>query len=135
MIPLPQPTPLSAPHWEGCRRGELRAQRCRACGTWVFIPQPACRACLSEDLEWAVSSGRGTVYSFSVVHRPPQPAFEAPYVVAIVELDEGWSMLTNLVDCAPDAVAIDMPVEVVFRPMSEEITLPCFRPRAVASGA
>jgi uncharacterized OB-fold protein len=76
------------------------------------------------------SSGRGTVYSYTVVHRPPRPAFAVPYIVAIVELDEGWHMLTNLVDVAPAAVTVGMPVEASFRPMSEEITLPYFRSRS-----
>ena len=76
------------------------------------------------------SSGRGAVYSYTVVHRPPRPAFTAPYVVAIVELEEGWHLLTNLVDVAPEAVTVGMPVEVAFRALSDAITLPYFRPRA-----
>ena len=74
------------------------------------------------------SSGRGTLYSYTVVHRPQQPVFEVPYTVAIVELEEGWYMLSKLVDCEPEEVEIGMPLEVSFRPMSEEITLPFFRP-------
>jgi uncharacterized OB-fold protein len=129
-IPLPRPTHLSRPHWEGCREGVLRVQRCRDCGGFVFIPQPLCTHCQSEALEWVASSGRGVVYSHTVVHRPPRPAFEAPYVVAIVELEEGWHMLTNLVDVAPGDVQVGMPVEVAFRAMSDAITLPYFRPSA-----
>lgn len=131
--PLPRPTELSRPHWEGCRVGELRFLRCADCGHAIFIPQPVCGACFGENLEWVVSSGRGRVYSFTVVHRAPQPVFETPYVVAIVELEEDWTMLTNLVDCAPEQVRIDLPVEVCFRKASEEITLPCFRPAAGAA--
>jgi uncharacterized OB-fold protein len=127
-IPLPRPTELSRPHWDGCREGVLRVQRCRDCGAYVFIPQPVCGACFGDGLEWVESSGRGTVYSFTRVHRPPRPAFEVPYVVAIVELDEGWHMLTNIVDCDVDAVEVGMPVEVTFRRMSDEISLPLFRP-------
>ena len=96
----------------------------------VFIPQPLCTRCQSDALEWVESTGRGTVYSHTVVHRPPRPAFAVPYVVAIVELDEGWHMLTNLIDCRPEEVCVGMPVEVAFRPASEAITLPYFRPRA-----
>ncbi len=128
-IPLPVPTELSRPHWEGCRQGRLRVQRCRACGHHVFIPRPVCTACLGEDLAWVDSSGRGVVYSFTVVHRPPRPAFAVPYVVAIVAMEEGWEMLTNLVEVEVEQVRIGMPVEVLFRPMSDEITLPLFRPR------
>ena len=81
-----------------------------------------------SDSDWAESSWRGTVYSYTIVHRPPRPDFAVPYVVAIVELDEGWHMLTNLVDVAPATVHVGMPVEVVFRAMSDEITLPYFGP-------
>ena len=127
-IPLPRPTELSRPHWDGCRAGELRYQRCSACDRAVFIPQPACPGCFGDTLAWAVSAGRGSVYSFTVVHRPQRPVFEVPYAVAIVELEEGFSMLTNLVDCAMEAIEIGMSVEVSFRKLSDEITLPYFRP-------
>lgn len=128
-IPLPRPTPLSEPHWAGCREGRLRVQRCRACRGYVFIPQPVCTHCTADALEWVDSTGRGTLYSFTTVHRPQRPEFEAPYTVAIVELDEGFHMLTNLVDCPRAAMRVGMPVEVEFRAMSDEITLPMFRPR------
>jgi len=127
-IPLPVPTRLSKPHWDGCREGVLRVQQCADCGAFVFIPKPVCGACFGTKLAWVESRGRGTLYSYTVVHRPQQPAFAVPYVVAIVELEEGWHMLSNLVDVAPDDVAIGMPLEVVFEAMSDEITLPYFRP-------
>jgi len=107
-------------------------QRCGDCGAYVFIPQPACTSCFSESLEWVATSGRGAVYSFSVVHRPQRPEFATPYVVAIIELDEGFHMLTNLVDIAPDDVRVGLPVEVAFTRASDAITLPYFRPRAGA---
>ena len=128
-IPLPRPTALSRPHWDGCREGVLRVQRCAACGSYEFIPQAVCTRCQAGKLEWVESSGRGSVYSHTTVYRPPRPEFDAPYVVAIVELEEGWHMLTNLVDCTPEEVAIGLPVEVDFRAVSDEISLPCFRPR------
>lgn len=127
-IPLPHPTSLSRPHWDGCRNGVLRVQRCADCGQVVFIPQPICTGCQGEALQWVESSGRGRVYSYTIVHRPPRPEFEVPYVVAIVELEEGWYMLSNIVECEPARVAVEMPVEVVFRKMNDEITLPFFRP-------
>jgi uncharacterized OB-fold protein len=127
-IPLPRPTELSKPHWDGCRQAVLRVQRCRDCSRCVFIPQPLCSHCQADALDWVESSGRGTLYSFTVVHRPQRPEFEVPYTVAIVELDEGFYMLTNLVDCPPDEIEIGMPVEVSYRRMSDEITLPMFRP-------
>ena len=129
-IPLPHPTPLSAPHWDGCREGRLRIQRCGGCGRAVFIPQLLCPECHSTGLAWIDCSGRGSLYSYTVVHRPQRPEFAAPYVVAIVELDEGAFMLTNIVDCDPAALAIGLRVQVAFRKMSDAITLPCFRPAA-----
>ncbi len=123
--PLPRPSALSQPHWDGCLAGELRVQRCRACGAHVFIPQPLCTACFGGTLEWVASAGHGTVYSFTIVHRAPQPAFATPYVVAIVTLDEGFEMLANL-ECEPAAAAIGMRVRVLFRAASAEIALPYF---------
>ncbi|HEV8625711.1 MAG TPA: Zn-ribbon domain-containing OB-fold protein [Acidimicrobiia bacterium] len=127
--PLPRPTDVSRPHWDGARRGELLVQRCTGCGRPVFLPALACPYCAAGTLEWSRSSGLGVVHTFTVVWRPASPAFEAPYVVAVVELDEGWHMLTNVVDCEPGEVWIGQPVEVAFRPVSDEITLPVFRPR------
>lgn len=127
-IPLPRPTALSRPHWEGCLAGRLLVQRCRDCGQLVWIPQPICTACLSHALDWVESRGRGRVYSLTTVHRPPRPEFEVPYTVAIVELDEGFHFLTNLVECAPEERRIGQRVEVTFRRMSDEIALPMFRP-------
>src|SRR5215207_9264433 len=106
-VPLPHATEISAPFWAGCTREELMVQRCADCGAFVHIPEPCCTRCASFDLEWVRSSGRGTVYSYSVVWRPQQPAFEVPYVVAIVDLDEGWKILTNIIDCDPAAVRVD----------------------------
>ena len=129
-IPLPLPTPLSKPHWDGCREGVLRVQRCGDCDSFVFIPMPVCGGCLGTNLSWVESSGRGTLYSYTVVHRPQQPMFAVPYTVAVVELEEGWHMLSNLVGVDPDEVEIGMPLEVTFERKSDEITLPYFRPRA-----
>ena len=129
-IPLPRPTELSQPHWDGCREGLLRVQRCNGCGSFVFVPKPVCGACLGDDLSWVESSGRGTLYSYTTVERPQQPAFEVPYTVAIVELEEGWHMLSNLVGIEPHEVEIGMPLEVSFERMTDEITLPYFKRRA-----
>jgi len=128
MIPLPHPTELSAPHWEGCREGHLKVQQCERCKTCVFIPQPCCTQCQSTDLAWIECSGLGTVYSYTIVHRAPRPQFETPYVVAIIELEEGWYMLSNVIECPVEEVAIGMAVRVEFRQMNGEITLPYFSP-------
>lgn len=128
-IPLPNPKRISEPYWEGCRLGELRFQRCRSCGNAQFNPGYLCGACNSDDLGWEVSSGRGTLYSWSVVWRPQTPAFEVPYAPAIVEMEEGYWMLSAVVDCEPEDLREGMPLEVLFQPMDERITLPYFRPR------
>ncbi|MDP2661543.1 MAG: Zn-ribbon domain-containing OB-fold protein [Dehalococcoidia bacterium] len=129
--PVPTPTMDSRPFWEACHRQELILPRCRACGVHFFYPRSFCPNCMSKDLEWSSSSGRGKVYSFSVVHTRffGQP-WEIPYAVAIIELEEGVRMLSNVVECPPDQVAIGMPVEVVFEEVTDEITLPKFRPLA-----
>lgn len=128
--PLPQPTELSKPYWEACREGRLTVQRCKRCDGYVFIPQPCCGTCLSEDLEWVKSSGKGTLYSFTTVYRPQQPTFEVPYTVIVVELEEGYYMLSNLIGVEPDEIKIGTPLEVFFEERSEEISLPFFRVRA-----
>jgi len=129
-IPLPHPTPLSQPHWDGARVGKLRVQKCRDCGIHFFIPQPCCTGCLGPNLEWVDCSGRGTLYSYTIVHRPQQPSFAVPYAAAVVLLEEGCHMLSNLVDVEVDRIEVGMPLEVVFHAMSDEVTLPLFRPRA-----
>ena len=128
--PLPRPTTLSKPFWAACRSGKLTVQKCQDCETLTFIPQPCCGNCLSENLGWIESAGRGTLYSFTTVYRPQQPEFEVPYTVIVVELDEGYFMLSNLVGVEPEDVKIGMPLEVVFDKRSDEITLPLFRVRA-----
>lgn len=127
-FPIPAPTPLSQPFWDAARRKELALQQCSDCGAFRWTPQVLCRDCHSEQYAWTGVSGRGSLYSYTVVHRPPLPVFDAPYVVAVVELEEGPLMLTNLVDCPVEALRIDMPVEVAFRPLDEAITLYPFRP-------
>jgi uncharacterized OB-fold protein len=128
-IPLPRPTPISKPFWEACKEGRLTVQQCGDCGAYTFIPQPCCGACTSENLSWVESSGRGTLYSFSTVYRPQQPVFETPYTVVVVEMEEGYHMLSNLIGVEPEDVEIGASLEVFFEEKSEEITLPYFRVR------
>ena len=127
-IPLPTPTDISAPFWEACGRGELTFQRCRDCNGITFIPQPACTHCLSSNLGWETSSGKGAIYSWTVVWRPQTPAFEIPYAIAIVDVDEGYQMMSNIIHIDPAKLAIGMRVEVAFHKMSDEITMPYFQP-------
>jgi uncharacterized OB-fold protein len=128
--PLPHVDEESRGFWEALARHELYFQRCRACGTKRFYPRALCPACLSSATEWVRASGRGTVYSFTVTYQNQAPGFreELPYVLAIVELEEGVRMMTNVVGCAPEAVRVGMPVEVVFEDVTPEVTLPKFRP-------
>lgn len=125
--PVPTPTALSRPHWDGCKEGRLRVQRCADCGAFVFIPQPLCTRCHGDRLEWTESTGRGTVYSYTIVHRPPRPEFDVPYVVAIVELEEGWFMLTNIVGCEPADVSVGLAVRVEFEERAGQVVVPVFR--------
>lgn len=131
--PLPQPSALTAPFWAAAARERLVRQVCDRCGTNVFTPQVACPACWSEALTWTPSAGRGAVYSYTVVHRAPVPGFDPPYVLGVVDLQEGWSMLTNIVDVDRREVTVGMPVEVAWLRASEAITLPVFRPSPVAA--
>lgn len=128
-IPLPIPTPISKPFWAACADHRLTVQKCGDCGELGFIPQAFCRQCLSEGLSWVDSSGVGRIYSYTVVWRPQTPAFDVPYVVAIVDMDDGYHMLSNITDCEPDDVAVGMLVEVWFDDLAPGVTLPKFRPR------
>lgn len=129
--PLPMPTEDSAPYWEGARAGELRAQRCAGCGMVRWPPASHCARCLSPEHAWVRLSGRGKVYSWIIVHKSQHPAFWGdPFNVAIVELDEGPRLHTNLVEVEPGDIRIGMPVEVVFEKQDDEISLPKFRPVA-----
>lgn len=126
-IPLPQPTELSRPFWAAANEGRLTLQRCDACGHYRWTPQILCTNCLAEPFTWVEVSGRGKLYSYTIVHRAPLAGFEVPYVLAVVELEEGPLMLTRLVDGPSDRLAIDAPVEVAFTRASDEINLYTFR--------
>ena len=129
---VPIPSPDSLPFWEGCRRGELLIPFCPSCRAHFFYPRLFCPRCFGQEVEWRRSSGRGVLYTFAIQYRPLNPEWvdDIPYVTAIVELEEGVRLFTLLVECEPDPekVRCGMPVEVVFDPVSEEITIPRFRP-------
>ena len=133
-IPRPVPQPESDYYWEKCRSHELWLRHCRACGNVYFYPRDICPDCFSRDTDWVQSSGRGILHAFSIVHRGPTPAFRdsVPYVAALVELEEGARIPTNLVEVEPDPAAIicGMAVEVVFEDLDDTISLPKFRPVA-----
>jgi len=117
---------LSVPFWQGCQAEELRYQRCAACGLANFPPTEHCRQCLSAQLRWTPSDGAGEIYSWTVVHRPVTPEFQPPYAPAIVTLDEGYQMLTNVIGVAPEDLSIGMRVRVHFHAVGEDLTLPYF---------
>lgn len=129
--PLPEVTPESAPFWEYCKQHEFRLQRCSDCGTVRNPMAFICPSCTSDRSTWERLSGRGTVHSFVVYHQVYHPGFtgEVPYVVALVQLDEGPRFLSNLVGCPKEDVTVGMPVEVVFEDITVEFSLPKFRPR------
>lgn len=129
--PKPQPTPETQHFWDGTRAGELRLQRCDDCGRAYFPPRPFCPRCASAAVSVFRASGRATLYSYVINHRaPPGSAFDPPYSIAVVELAEGPRMMTNVVGCpqTPEALVLDMPLEVVFEKLDDEITLPLFQP-------
>ncbi len=126
--PLPKPTAISEPFWSAARRHELMLQRCEQCKTFIYYPRPRCPECFSDRLKWEPVSGKGTVYSFTVVHRAATRMFaDKPYVLAIVELDEGPRMTTNIV-APPESVKVGMRVVVEFDDVTPECTLVKFKP-------
>ena len=129
--PLPQISPEMAPFWEAARRHQLVVQRCKGCGTHRFPARDLCSRCLAREVEWVPVSGRGTVFSFAVMHQVYHPGFadEVPYAVVLVELEEGARLLSNVIDCPVTELTVGLPVEAVFEDRTPEVTLPKFRRR------
>lgn len=127
---LPRPTPETQHFWDGCREGELRLQRCRECLTSYFPPRPFCPGCGSRKIEIYVASGRATLYSYVINHRPRPDMGTEPHSIAVVTLAEGPRLMTNIVGCpqTPEALQLDMPLQVVFERHTDDITLPFFAP-------
>src|SRR2546430_921184 len=123
--PLPVPDDASAPFFEATTRGKLLLQRCDACRAWMWPVHPRCVECFSPRVSWAEASGRATLFTFAVVHQLYDPSFadEIPYNVAVVELEEGVRMTTNVVGCAKDELRIGMPLEMTFERLSDEVAL------------
>jgi uncharacterized OB-fold protein len=130
--PLPAPSPETQRFWEGCRKHELWLPYCRACGQFYFYPRDFCPRCFGWDVEWRQASGRGKIYTFAIQYRAWHPGWaeETPYITALVELEEGPRLFTNIVgiEADPQKVRCDMPVEVAWEDVSAEISLPKFRP-------
>ena len=125
----PKPTPETKHFWDGTRAGELRLQRCDACSKVYFPPRPFCPACASRQVSVFAASGRGVLWSY-VIHHRPVPGFTPPYTIAVVQLEEGPHLMTNVVDCpqTPETLRLDMKLQVAFHKIDDEITLPLFRP-------
>ena len=129
-VPVPFHAELSKPFWEATRNGKLVMPLCKSCENIFFYPREACPLCSSMDLTWKEVSGRGKVYTYTRVRQAVHPAFQSEYghIYAIVELEEGPKLPSNIVDCDPDDVYVEMPVSAVFEKANESYTLVKFRP-------
>ena len=128
--PLPSIVGETKPFWDSCRRGQLMIQQCTECGQYQWYPRGICADCWTDTVEWVQSGGRGTVWTYTVTYQNRTTGFAdmVPYVLALVELDEGVRMFTNIVDCNPREVSIGMPVEVTFQTATPQISIPYFKP-------
>ncbi|HUF32763.1 MAG TPA: OB-fold domain-containing protein [Acidimicrobiales bacterium] len=124
----------TAPFWEATRDKQLVLQWCTSCQKAIFYPRAACPGCLGDTIEWRPATGFGRVHAVSVQHKPANPfmADKVPYAVALVDLDEGVRLMTNIVGCEPDDVAVDMAVRVTWEPLTDGRHLPLFEPSALA---
>ena len=131
-IPKPEPKPegLNADFFENCARGQLCFQRCDDCQAWRHQPRHLCAACGSAEWSWQASSGRGSIFSWTVTHQSPHPAFaaEAPFAIVVVEMDEGVRMVSRLRGIEPQAIELGQRVEVELERVTDEVALPYVRP-------
>ena len=127
---LPAPDLETKPFWDGCKEGRFLIRHCNACGADHYYPRPFCPTCWSDDVAWKEASGRATLYTYSVVHVNDLPPFgeRVPYVAAIVELEEGPRVMTNVEGVEHEALQIGMPLVVDYKPISDDITIAIFRP-------
>ncbi len=128
--PLPTISGETKPYWDSARRGQLMIQKCDSCAEYQFYPRGICANCWSNDIKWHQASGKGTVWTFTVTYQNRTPGFaeDVPYVLALVELEEGVRMFTNIVECEPRHVKIGMAVEVTFVQANDQISIPYFKP-------
>ncbi|MGI9475081.1 MAG: Zn-ribbon domain-containing OB-fold protein [Hyphomicrobiaceae bacterium] len=126
---IPKPTPETQHYWDGAREGELRIQACNSCSEYYFPPRQFCPKCGSRDVKVVKASGKGRLYSYIINHLP-SPGYTPPFTVAIVELEEGVRLMSNLLEVEPDPakIELDMPLEVTFEKLTDEISLPQFKP-------
>lgn len=126
--PQPPVSPTTEPFWEATRSGTLLLQWCRTCDAPVFYPREVCPRCLGTELEWRPAAGTAVVHSWTVEHRPQGAFGTEPYVIALVDLDEGVRMMTNVVGCDPGEVAVGMAVRLCWAPLADGRRLPQFEP-------
>lgn len=127
---LPTIEDETRPFWEGTKAGKLLLRKCRACGEYHYYPRPFCPMCWSDDVEWAEASGKATLYTHSTVYMNDLPPFNerVPYIAAVVDLEEGPRMMTEVVDCTPEQLEVGMPLEVTYREVTDDVTLAVFKP-------
>ena len=123
----PPTSPLSQPYWDACKKGKLKMQQCVACGRFQFYPRIICSICSGDSLEWVTVSGNGTVASFTTIARAVSKAYEAPYVVALIDLDEGPRMMSSISDSGVNDLKVGSRVRVTFEEWSKDIMMPVFR--------
>ena len=130
MRPIPPDDPDLDPFWEGCKRHEFMLQRCKECSWYQWHPRMFCGNCQSDNTEWLKSPGTGKIYSYTVVHQAAHSFFreKVPYVVGYIELDEGFCVMSNVVDVDPKAVHVGMPVKVDFEDVTSDFSVFVFRP-------
>jgi len=128
--PLPVITDESRPFWDGCRQGKFLLQYCERCRQYQFYPRMYCMQCGAETLTWVESCGRGVIYSYTIIRQIKSAEFgnDTPYNVAIVQLEEGPRLMSNIVDIDPAHLRVDLPVKVVFDAVTDAISIPRFRP-------
>ena len=125
--PLPTPSKISQPFWDSCKAERMQIQRCEDCGTYAYYPVYICPECTSRKLNWTAVSGRGTIHTFTVTAKSSFET-EGPLVVALVELEEGAMMVSNVKTGSPETLTIGLPVCVFYEKVSDDITLPMFEP-------
>lgn len=127
---IPTPTNDTKPYWDACQQKKLVIQQCRVCEHIQFYPRLMCTNCMNREVSWIEASGKAEVVSYTIVHRPILPAYikEAPYILAIVQLEEGPTMMANIINCSLDEISCGMQVTVRFEPWSNEFLVPVFEP-------
>ncbi len=128
---IPPRTESTQPYWDAAARGELVVQQCGACNFHVFPPRANCPACGSSELSWKPVTGQGTIYTYTVAHRAPHPvlAEQCPFTLAVVELEEGPRLMTNIIGCNPEDVEVGMRVQVAYEDIDDsDVVLPVFKP-------